>query len=124
MVEPLEIIQPEQNFAKIYYVDKYDELCEQHFKIQKIVALRRPCWKKTLNIFLNIITFFVINYLYGFFNKLVKVMKYDECTLDEAELLSIYCNDGEFYFIKLQKIDLPNVKNPDVIVSQFNSSKR
>ena len=124
MVEPLEIIQPEQNFAKIYYVDKYDDLCEHHFKIQKIVALRRPCWKKALNIFLNIITFLVINYLYGFFNKLVKVMKYDECTLDEAELLGIYCNDGKFYFIKLQKIDLPNVKNPDVIVSQSNSSKR
>ena len=77
-----------------------------------------------LNIFLNIITLLTIKYLYGFFNKLVKVMKYDECTLDETELIGVYCNDGEFYFIELKKIDLPKVDNPDVITSQNNSSKR
>ena len=123
-MEQLEISQPAEAYSKIYYVDKYDDLCEPHFKIQKIVPLKRPTWKKILNVFLNIITLLTINYLYGFFNKLVKVMKYDECTLDEAELVGIYCNDGEFYFIELKKIDLPKVDNPDVITSQNNSSKR
>ena len=123
-MEPLEIIQPPSNLSKVYYVDKYDDLCEPHFKIQKIVPLRRPIWKRILNIFLNLITLLTINYLYGFFNKLVKVMKYDECTLEDAELVGVYCNDGEFYFIELKKIDLPKVDNPDVLTSQSNSSRR
>jgi len=123
-MEQMEITQPVEVFSKVYYVDKYDDLCEPHFKIQKIVPLKKPTWKIILNVFLNIITLLTINYLYGFFNKLVKVMKYDECTLDEAELVGVYCNDGEFYFIELKKIDLPKVDNPDVISSQNNSSKR
>ena len=124
MIEPFEITQPPKKEDKVYYVDKYDDLCEKHFKIQKIVPLMRPTWKKILNIFLNIITVLTINYLYGFFNKLVKVMKYDECTIDDAELLGIYCNDGEFYFIELKKIYLPKIDNPDILTSQSNSSKR
>ena len=44
--------------------------------------------------------------------------------MDEAELLGIYCNDGEFYFVELRKIDLPKVDNPDVISSQSNSSRK
>ena len=124
MIEPLEIMEAPVNQSKVYYVDKYDDLCEKHFRIQKIVPLKRPGWKKALNIFLNIITLLLINYLYGFFNKLVKVMKYDECTIDEAELVGVYCNDGQFYFVELKKIDLPKVDNPDVLTSQSNSSKR
>jgi hypothetical protein len=51
MIEPLEIIQPVQDNAKVYYVDKYDELCEKHFRIKKIVPLKRPIWKIILNFF-------------------------------------------------------------------------
>ena len=124
MIEPLEIIQPEKiPLPKVYYVDKYDDLCEKHFKIDKIVPLKRPTWKTVLNIILNICTVLTINYLYGFFNKLVKIMKYDECPLDEAELVGVYCKDGQFYFVELQKIDLPNVDNPDVLTSQSNASR-
>ena len=115
MIEPLEIIQPVQDNAKVYYVDKYDELCEKHFRIKKIVPLKRPIWKIILNFFLNLITALVINYFYGFSEKIVKIMKYEECTIEEAEILGIYCNDGDFYFIELKKIDLPNVDNPDVL---------
>ena len=79
---------------------------------------------KFFYIFLNIITLGVINYLYGFFNRLVKIMKYVECALDEADLVGIYCNDGEFYFIELKKIDLPYIQNPDVILSQNNVSRK
>ena len=123
-MDQFEIIQPTQQVKKEYFVDKYDDLCENHFKIQKIVPLKKSNGKICLNIFLNIITLGVINYLYGFFNRLVKIMKYVECTLDEADLVGIYCNDGEFYFIDLKKIDLPYIQNPDVIISQNNSSRR
>ena len=120
-MESLDVLGPEiLNSNKYYFVDKYDELCENHFKIQKIVPLRKPGWKKVLHIFLNIITVMLINYLYGFFNKLVKIMIYSECTIDEAEIVGIYCNDGEFYFIELQKIDLPKISNPDVLTSESN----
>ena len=125
LVEPLDIIEPEiADSFKYYFVDKYDDLCENHFKIQKIVPLKRPGWKKGLHIFLNIITALTINYLYGFFNKLVKVMKYSECKIDEAEIVGIYCNDGEFYFIELKKIDLPKITNPDVLTSQSNYDRK
>ena len=116
-------MQSPKNNLKVFYVDKYDDLCEKHFRIEKIVPLRKPCYKKALHIFLNIITAFIINYLYGFFNKLVKVMKYSECTLEEAEMVGVYCKDGEFYFVELKKIDLPEVNNPDVLTSQANSSR-
>lgn len=122
-MESVVIMQSPKNTIKSFTVDKYDDLCEQHFRIEKIVPLRRPCYKKALHIFLNIITVFIINYLYGFFNKLVKVMKYSECTLEEAELVGVYCKDGEFYFVELKKIDLPDVTNPDVLTSQANSSR-
>ena len=76
MIEPLEIIQPPQDNPKVYYVDKYDDLCEKHFRIIKIVPLRRPIWKRIINIFLNLITVLVINYFYGFSEKIVKLIKY------------------------------------------------
>ena len=50
-MEQLEISQPVEVYSKEYYVDKYDDLCEPHFKIQKIVPLKRPTWKKVLNVF-------------------------------------------------------------------------
>ena len=123
MIEPLEIIQPEKiPLPKVYYVDKYDDLCEPHFKINKIVPLKRKGWKT----FLNYVLYFtiVIFYIYGFSPKFEKIMKYVECTLEEAELLGIYCQDGQFYFIELKKIVLPNVNNPDVLTSQLNYSRR
>ena len=123
-MEQFEITQPIRQMKKEYFVDKYDDLCENHFKIQKIVPLKKPIGKICLNFILNIITLGVINYLYGFFNRLVKIMKYVECALDEADLVGIYCNDGEFYFIELKKIDLPYIQNPDVILSQNNVSRK
>ena len=124
MIEPLEIIQPPQLNPKVFYVDKYDDLCEKHFRIIKIVPLRRPLGKKILNIFLNIASLLIINYFYGFSDRFVKFMKYDECTIEEAEILGIYCNDGDFYFIELKKLDLPNVDNPDILTSQSNFATR
>ena len=122
MLEPLAISNYDNYISTIYYVDKYDDLCEPHFKINKIVPLKRIAWKT----FLNYVLYFtiVIFYIYGFSPKLEKIMKYVECTLEEAELLGIYCQDGKFYFIELKKIILPNVNNPDVLTSQLNYSRK
>lgn len=85
MLEPLTITNKEKIISKVFYVDKYDELCEDHFKIEKIVPLKRPTWKFILDLFLSLTL--IKFYLYGFSNKLIKFMKYEECTLDEAEIL-------------------------------------
>ena len=100
-MKQLAVVEKEINISNVYYVDKYDELCEQHFKIEKIVPLRQPRWKYIMNICLNFTI--VIFYIYGFSRKIEKFMKYDECTLEEAEILGIYCKDGKFYLIKLKK---------------------
>ena len=121
MLEPLAVINEEKFVSKVYYVEKYDELCEDHFKIEKIVPLKKSKWKLILDIFLSLTL--IKFYIYGFSDKIVKSMKYRECTLEEAEYLGIYCKDGKFYFIELKKIKLPNVKNADVLTSQFNYSR-
>ena len=113
-----EIIEPPKSVFKYYIVEKYDILCEPHFRIKKIVGLRKPKEKFILDIFLNIITVGLINYLYGFFPLLVKVMRYNECNLQYADLLGIYCCDGHFYFEELRKEVLPHIDNPDVFLSQ------
>ena len=121
MLEPLTVINDDFIPGKTYYVDKYDELCEEHFKIKKIVPLKISTWKFVLDIILSLTL--VKFYIYGFSDRLVKIMKYEECTLDEAEILGIYCCDGYFYFEELKKIKLPNVKNPDILTSQLNYSR-
>ena len=104
-----------------YYVEKYDILCEPHFKIKKIVGLRKPLLKIIIDIILNIITLGLINYFYGFYAPIIKFMRYQECNLAQATILGIYCNDGHFYFEELKKVVLPNIDNPDVFISQKKS---
>ena len=118
---PPEIIEPIKIIQNYYVVEKYDPLCEPHFRIKKIVALRKPFFKLCLDIFLNIITLGIINYLYGFSTKLVKFMRYSECLLEDATILGIYCSDGYFYFTELKKELLPVIDNPDIFITQTNS---
>ena len=106
-----------------YVVEKYDSLCEPHFRIKKIVGLRRTKPKLALDIILNIITVGLINYVYGFYTPMIKVMRYSECSLQQATLLGIYCNDGKFYFEELKKEELPPIENPDVFITQTQSFK-
>ena len=122
MIEPLVHLENKDNDLKEYRIDKYDELCEEHFKIKKIVPLKQPQWKFILDI---ILSFTLIKfYIYGFSDKLVKFMKYEECTLEEAEILGIYCCDGNFYFEEIKKITLPNIANSFIKTSQLNFARK
>ena len=105
----------------VFYVDKYDDLCEEHFKIRKIVPLKKTIWRIILNVFINIISALTINYAYGFSDRLKKFILYSECTLDQCEILGIYCSDGDFYFNDIKKINLPPVSNPNVVAPQIGS---
>ena len=122
MLSP-DIEEPLQVLINSYIVEKYDALCEPHFRIKKIVGLRRTKPKLALDIILNIITVGLINYVYGFYTPMIKVMRYSECSLQQATLLGIYCNDGKFYFEELKKEELPPIENPDVFITQTQSFK-
>ena len=122
MQEPLILVENKNISDKVFYIDKYDELCEEHFKIKKIIPLRQPKWKYILDI---ILSFTIIKfYIYGFFNIIEKNMKYSECKLEEAELLAIYCNDGKLYFEEIKNMILPNVANSYIVTSQQNFSRK
>ena len=119
MLSP-EIIEPVKSITNSYSVQKYDTLCEPHFRIKKIVGLRKPILKIIIDVILNICTVGLINYFYGFSSKVIKFMRYEECPLEQATLLGIYCSDGNFYFEELKKEILPVVDNPDIFISQSN----
>ena len=52
-----------------YTIGNYDQLCEEHFRIKKIIPIKKTCSKTILNIVLNIITFGIIQLIYGIMMK-------------------------------------------------------
>ena len=120
MIAP-DIIEPQKNISNGYSVEKYDDLCEPHFKIKKIVGLRKNILKIIIDVILNICTVGIINYFYGFYAPIIKFMRYVECPLEEATILGIYCQDDKFYFEELKKEALPVVDNPDIFMTKSNT---
>ena len=116
-----EIIEPPRFILDGYFVEKYDDLCEPHFRIRKIVGLKKTILQIIVDIFFNIVTAGIINYFYGFYAPIIKFMRYVECPLEEASILGIYCEDGKFYFEELKKEALPIVDNPDIFMTKSNS---
>ena len=121
MIVPDIIEPPNIIIDNCYYVDKYDVLCEPHFRIKKIVGLRKTIIKTIIDVILNICTAGIINYIYGFHAPMIKFMRYVECPLEDAILLGIYCEDNKFYFEELKKEALPVVDNPDIFMTKSNS---
>ena len=107
-----------------YTVGNYDELCEDHFKIEKIIPIKKTKGKTVLNIFLHIITGLLIQFIYGIYPKLEKFICYEETTLDKCEKLFIHCSDGKFYFTNICKSSLPKIINPDILLPGINYSRQ
>ena len=105
-----------------YTIGKYDDLCEEHFRIEKIIPLRKTTLKKVINVIINIISVGLIQFVYGLFPKLEKIICYENCPLSTSEQLFIYCSDGKNYFIKLYKSILPKIENPDIFLPEINYS--
>ena len=110
-----------ESFA-FYTIGKYDQLCEEHFKINKIVPIRKTCRKIALNIILNVMTIGIIQLIYGIFPKFKKMICYDDCTLKEAKLLYIICSDGKFYFEEIIRSELPKMQNQNLIIPQLEDN--
>ena len=105
-----------------YTIGKYDRLCEEHFKINKIVPIRKTCRKIALNIILNVMTIGIIQLIYGIFPKFKKMICYDDCTLIEAKLLYIICSDGKFYFEEIIRSEIPKMQNQNLIIPQLEDN--
>ena len=108
-----------------YYVSSYDNKCEEHLKIQKLIPLIKNNLKYFLYIFLNIFTFFLINILIERYPTILLYIYYSKTTLEKATHLGIYCSkesDYEFEVVLLNKIILPKIysdKNKNII-KNFN----
>ena len=120
-MEDLLLTKEAANLA-YYTIGKYDELCEEHFRIEKIIPLRKTSCKYYTNIFLNVITVGLIQFLYGLFPIIEKKICYEDCPLVESEKLYILCTDGKKYFTDIIKCILPKIKNPDILLPEINYS--
>ena len=105
-----------------YTIGKYDKLCEDHFKIKKIVPIRKTFRKILLNIILNIFTGGIVQLIYGIFPNFKKLICYDDCSLKEGERLYIICEDGKYYFEEIKKCGLPKINNQDLIIPQLEDN--
>jgi magnesium-transporting ATPase (P-type) len=105
-----------------YSVGKYDDLCEEHFKIEKIIPIKKTTSKKVIDIIINILTVGLIQFVYGGYPALEKKIKYVNSSLEECELLYIHCSDGKCYFINIIKCVLPKIKNHDILLPEINYS--
>ena len=120
-MEDLLITKDELTFS-YYTIGKYDELCEEHFRIEKIIPIKKTKAKIVYNVILNILTGFIIQFIYGIFPKLEKYICYEETSLENCQRLFIYCTDGKFYFTDINKCTLPKISNPDILLPEINYS--
>ncbi len=111
----------ENNPSNIYTINEYDELCEEHFKIIKIIPLIRKKKDLLFLIFLNIFTIGIINLVFEWFPKWRKII-YTQVSLNQSNLLGIYCNDGKLYIIELKKEKIPEIKNPNIQLDFLKNS--
>ena len=116
------LLTKERASLAYYSIGKYDDLCEEHFKIDKIVPIKKNTFKNVLNIILNVLTVGIIQFVYGGYPVLEKKIRYVDCPLEECEKLYIYCADGKCYFTEITKCTLPKIKNYDILLPEINYS--
>ena len=108
-----------------YYVNSYNINCEEHLKIQKLIPLVKNKFKYSIFIFLNIISFFLINIVIQWYPTLLLYIYYSKSTLEKATHIGVYCSkecDTEFEVVELKNISLPKIysNKPNSIIKNFN----
>ena len=116
--EPL--LDPEKQ--RKFTIGFYDELCEDHAKIKKIISLKYSSAKICIFIFLNILTLGIINLILQWFPKMNLTVLFDKCNLKNANYVGIYCWDNNFYIKPLIKKKVPKL-NKDSKIFQFTNIK-
>ena len=115
----------ENNNIEKYYVEKFDELCEEHFRINEIVPFIRTKCDVFILVLLNIFTIGIINLIFTWFPN-CQTIGYTKTNLNNAENLGIYCKDGYLYIVELTKNIIPQSTNKNIkneVLSNSNISK-
>ena len=120
----METLTVKQNLQKgEYSVDGYDPLCEEHFKISKIIPLKQTPLKIFLNVIIHIFTVGLIQFIYGMYPKVEKLFRYEMCSLEDSDILGIFCQDGKFYFESIKRVEKTIINNKDLEVPQLKETK-
>ena len=97
-----------------FNVNEYDQSCEDHSKINKILTLKYSPIKFVFYIVFNILTFGIVNLIIIWFPTLQLDILYDEININKASYIGIFCSDGNFYIIPLIKKELPDISNSNI----------
>ena len=97
-----------------FNVNEYDQSCEDHSKINKILTLKYSPIKFVFYIVFNILTFGIVNLIIIWFPTLQLDILYDEVNINKASYVGIFCYDGNFYIMPLIKKDLPDISNSNI----------
>ena len=109
------------NYQK-YYVEKFDELSEEHFRINEIVPLIRTKCDVFILVLLNIFTIGIINLIFTWFPN-SQVVGYTKTSLNNAENLGIYCKDGYLYIVEIKKSIIPQTTNKNIKYDIISNSQ-
>ena len=109
------------------YINSYDEACEVSSQIDYLLFLTISPFKFVLFILINVITFGIINLINVWFPSTLLSVLYSNAEINQSSYVGVFCKDGKFYIIPLNKITLPTLNNStpfirytkSVIVSYF-----
>lgn len=105
-----------------FYIEKYDSICEEHAKIERIITLGYSPGKIFLFILCNLITGFLINLFLVWFPKLKMIFIYKIVPLSDAKFIGVYGLDKQFYSLDLKTQSIPHVTNRLILLSYLESS--
>ena len=103
----------ENNPLAKYHIEKFDELCEEHFRINDIVPLKRTKCDIFILILLNIFTVGIINLLFNWFPN-IQIIGYTKASLNDSFYLGIYCKDGYLYIVEIKRSLIPLSSNKNI----------
>lgn len=105
---------------RIYFVNEFDENCEEHSRIKKIVCLKFDTFKITLFVILNILTAGLISLFTVWFPSLQLCFIYKQTSIKEATKILIYGTgiidiililDKHMYYEDISTLILPEIQN-------------
>ena len=99
-----------KQIIKEYHVSRYDELCGDYAKIEKLIPIKTNNPVYIFYILINIITFGIFSFFFVWFPTLKLIFIYKPTTLSDAKYIAIYGKEGEFTIKKFRKTILNNTE--------------
>ena len=104
-----------------YFIKNHSPKCENHLQIKKIIPMKKNIYKFIVYIFLNIITLGLINLVMTWFPTLNFYFYYSQTSIQNADILAVFGNQGKMQIIPIKRLKLPIIENiKDSIIKEFN----